>query len=197
MSPRGRRPAGQDTRGLIVDAARAEFAEQGYDAVSMRAIARRAAVDAALVHHYFDGKAALFAEVVEVPADPTALIRAVVDGPREQVGESLARTFLAVWDSDDGRARFQGILRSAVSHDEAARMLREFVAREVFGRVAGELGDPSAPDDLVQLRAGLAAAQMIGVAMMRYVLLFPPVAAAAPDDLVAELAPVLQRYLVG
>ncbi|HET8768799.1 MAG TPA: helix-turn-helix domain-containing protein, partial [Pedococcus sp.] len=53
MSPRGRRPGGADTRAGIVAAARAEFAENGYDATSLRAVARRAEVDPALVHHYF------------------------------------------------------------------------------------------------------------------------------------------------
>jgi AcrR family transcriptional regulator len=192
MSPRGRRPGGEDTRTTILDAARAEFAEQGYDATSLRGIARRACVDPALVHHYFEGKAALFAEVMDLPVDPAVLIERVLAGPRERVGAALVETFLDVWDSPGGRQRFQAVVRSASSHDEAARMLREFLTREIFGRIAHALLDDGSDADL---RAGLAAGQMLGVAMMRYVIDFPAVAKAERQDLVALLGPAIQRYL--
>lgn len=195
MSPRGRRPGGADTRAGIVTAARAEFAENGYDATSLRAVARRAEVDPALVHHYFGGKPQLFAAVMDVPADPAALVDRIVAGPREQVGESLVRTFLALWDSPEGRPRFQALIRAAVSHDDATRMLREFLTREIFGRVTAAMAaDGDSAADL-ELRAGLAASQMIGVAMMRYVVEFPAVVAASHDELVAQVGPTLQRYL--
>lgn len=197
MSPRGRRPGGEDTRGLILEAARAEFAEQGYDATSLRGIARRAEVDPALVHHYFEGKPALFAEVMDFPVDPSVLIDRVLAAPRDQVGAALVQTFLRVWDSPEGRQRFQGVVRSAVSHDDAALMLRQFLTREIFGRVATELAgrdDPEAQAS-AQLRAGLAAGQMLGMAMMRYIVAFPAVVEASQDELVAQLGPTIQRYL--
>ncbi len=187
---RGRRPAGEDTRAAILDAARAEFSAKGYVASSLRAIARLAEVDPALVHHYFDGKSHLFAETMLLPARPAELIGAVLEGPREQVGERLARTFFLLWDAPESRERFVAILRSAVSHEDAARMLREFLAREVFGKVAVAMGVPQP-----QLRAGMAAAQMIGLAMMRYVIGFEPLVHASTDEIVALVAPTLQRYL--
>ena len=195
MSPRGRRPGGVDTRQAIVEAARVDFAEQGYDGTSLRGIARRAEVDPALVHHYFGGKPQLFAAVMDIPADPAALIGAVVEGPRDQVGEALVRTFLAVWDSEDGRQRFQALMRAAVTHDEATRMLREFLTREVFGRVLRSLAaEGDRPSDL-ELRAGLAASQMVGLAMLRYIVEFPAVVDADHDELVALVGPTIQRYL--
>jgi AcrR family transcriptional regulator len=187
---RGRRPAGEDTRAAILDAARAEFSAKGYDASSLRAIARLAQVDPALVHHYFDGKSHLFAETMSLPARPDELIGAVLDGPREQVGERLARTFFLLWDGPESRERFVAILRSAVSHEDAARVLREFLAREVFGRIAVQLEVPDPG-----MRAGLAAAQMVGLAMMRYVIGFEPLVRASTDEIVALVAPTLQRYL--
>lgn len=196
MSPRGRRPGGVDTRQAIVEAARVDFAEQGYDGTSLRGIARRAEVDPALVHHYFGGKPQLFAAVMDIPADPAALISAVVTGPRAQVGESLVRTFLAVWDSEAGRQRFQALVRAAVTHDDAARMLREFLTREVFGRVVRDLSADGAPSAGMELRAGLAAAQMVGLAMMRYIVEFPAVVDATHDELAALVGPTIQRYLV-
>jgi AcrR family transcriptional regulator len=197
MSPRGRRPGGEDTRTTILDAARAEFAEQGYDATSLRGIARRACVDPALVHHYFDGKPALFAEVMDLPVDPSALIDRVLAGPRERVGAALVETFLDVWDSPAGRQRFQAVVRSASSHDDAARMLREFLTREIFGRIATELAPASGTDGPAapQLRAGLAAGQMLGMAMMRYVVEFPEVVQASREELVDLVGPAVQRYL--
>lgn len=187
---RGRRPAGEDTRAAIVDAARTEFSAKGYDASSLRAIARLAEVDPALVHHYFDGKAALFVEAMSLPVNPSLLIGTIAAGPREQVGERLAHTFFDIWDTPQGRERLVALIRSAVSNDDAARMLREFLAREVFGRVAMSLGVRQ-PD----LRAGMAAAQLIGVAMMRYVICFEPLVRASVDEIVALVAPTLQRYL--
>jgi AcrR family transcriptional regulator len=191
MTPRGRRSTGEDTRQLIVDAARTEFATKGYDASSLRAIARLAGVDPALVHHYFDGKAHLFAETMALPFRPADVIAGILGGPRAEVGERLAAAFFTLWEVPASRERFVAMVRSAVSHEEAARMLREFLAREVFGRLARELGVPDA-----ELRAGLAAAQMVGVAMLRYVVGYEPLVAADPARLVALVAPTLQRYLV-
>jgi AcrR family transcriptional regulator len=187
---RGRRPAGEDTRAAILDAARTEFSAKGYDASSMRAIARLAEVDPALVHHYFDGKAALFVESMSLPVNPSFLIDAILVGPREQVGQGLARTFFDIWDSPLGREQLVALIRSAVSQEDAARMLREFLVREVFGKVALSMGVPQP-----QLRAGMAAAQMMGVAMMRYVIGFEPMVRASTDEIVGLVAPTLQRYL--
>lgn len=187
---RGRRPAGEDTRAAILDAARAEFSAKGYDACSLRAIARLAEVDPALVHHYFDGKAALFVESMSLPVNPSFLVDAILAGPREQVGERLAGTFFEIWDSPQGRERLVALIRSAVSNEDAARMLREFLVREVFGKVAASMDVPQP-----HLRAGMAAAQMVGVAMMRYVIGYEPVVRASTEEIVALVAPTLQRYL--
>jgi AcrR family transcriptional regulator len=184
-----------DTKAAIVDAARVEFADGGYEATSLRAIARRAGVDPALVHHYFEGKPALFAAVMQIPVDPAVLIARIVEGPREDVGEALVRTFLSVWDSPEGRPRFQALVRSAVNHDEAARMLREFLVREVFGRVLRALTPEGERSPDLELRAGLAASQMVGMAMMRYVVLLPAVVEATHDELAALVGPTIQHYL--
>ena len=175
---------------MILDAARTEFSAKGYDASSLRAIARLAEVDPALVHHYFDGKAALFVESMSLPVNPSFLIDTILAGPREQVGQGLARIFFDIWDSPLGRERLVALIRSALSQEDAARMLREFLVREVFGKVALSMGVPEP-----QLRAGMAAAQMIGVAMMRYVIGFEPMVSASTDEIVGLVGPTLQRYL--
>jgi AcrR family transcriptional regulator len=198
---RGRRPAGADTRSEIVDAARRAFAEHGYDGASLRGIARAAGVDPSLVHHYFDGKAALFAETMEIGLDPQAVVDGVLAGDAEELGVRAVRTFFRVWDSPQRRPQLVALLRSAVTHEEAGRVLREFLAGEVFGRMvvqarmARDGGEPRAtPEE--QRRAGLAAAQMLGVAVLRYVVRLPALSEAPLEDLVPPLAATVQGYLV-
>jgi AcrR family transcriptional regulator len=70
MSPGGRRPGKVSARDDIIRAARETFAEEGYDGTSLRAVARAAGVDAALIHHYFEGKAGLFMAAMTLPFDP-------------------------------------------------------------------------------------------------------------------------------
>lgn len=198
---RGRRPGDGRTRDAIVRAARTAFADQGYDATSLRGIAREAGVDPALVHHYFDGKAALFAETMRIEVDVRDVVGQILAGDPEGVGERAVRAFLRVWDSPEHRPRLLALLRAALTHDEAARALREFLVREIFGRVVVGLrpvgADPSEPLSADEgLRAGLAASQMIGLATMRYVVVLPAVAQAGVEDLVPHLGATLQRYLV-
>ena len=198
MSPRGRRPGGPDTRAAIVDSARAEFAAKGYDGTSLRGIARAAEVDPALIHHYFDGKADLFAQVIAIPVDPTTLISGVIAGPVEGVGERLARTFFSVWERPGADLAFQALVRSASSQETVARALGEFVRREIVGRVADEVAAASgeALGPKAGQRMGAAAGQMLGIAMLRYVVRLPAMVEADVEDLVDLLAPTLQRYLV-
>jgi AcrR family transcriptional regulator len=190
--PRGRRPGGEDTRRLILDAARDQFASVGYDAASLRGIARAAGVDAALVHHYFEGKPELFVAALELPANPRDIVSTVLAGGADGLGERMARLFFSVWDTPAGQERLTALLRSASTHEDAARMLREFVSREIFGRVVRELGTPDG-----ELRAALAAGQMIGLAFLRYIVRLEPVASTPVEELVAWLGPTLQRYLAG
>jgi len=77
-----------------------------------------------------------------------------------------------------------------VGNEEAAALLRDFVSREVLGRLARAL-DLDEP----QLRASLVASQLVGLAMLRYVIRLEPIASARADDIVAWLGPTLQRYL--
>jgi AcrR family transcriptional regulator len=188
---RGRRPGGPDTRAAIVDAARSSFAAKGYDKASLRGIARDAGVDPALVHHYFDGKAALFAETMAVPVNPSELIERVLDGDRDRLGWRLVDTFLTVWEPPEQREALVALVRSSMTSEDAARMMREFLGREVFGRIATSTGaaDP-------QLSGSLAASQMIGLVIARYVVRVPGVATASRAQLIERLGPVLQGYLV-
>lgn len=187
----GRRPGNQDTREAILAAARSAFAERGFDAASIRQIATAAGVDPALVHHYFGSKEELFRATVDIPVDPAALLPAVLAGDPDGIGERLVRTFLGVWDSPAGGAAV-ALLRSATNSEWTARLMREFLTTQVLRRVLDQLDvDPAE----LPLRGGLVATQMIGLAMMRYVIRLEPVASATADTLAAALGPTIHRYL--
>lgn len=190
MARRGPRTDGADTRAAIVDVAREHFADRGYDGTSLRGIARDAGVDPALVHHYFDGKAALFAATIGVPADPEVLVGRIVDGPRDAVGERLVTTFLDVWDDPATAGRPRAVLSALLSSDAGFAPVRGFLLAEVFGRVTREL-DVDEP----ARRAGLVGAQLVGLLVARHVAGLPGVADAPREQVVADVAPVLQRYL--
>ncbi|MFF2387449.1 TetR family transcriptional regulator [Agromyces sp. NPDC058104] len=192
--PRGGKPG--DLRARILAAATAEFGERGYEAASMRAIARRAGVDPALVHHYFDDKQRLVAEVVEAPLRPDRLVRTALDGPLDGLGERLVRAVLTAWDSPTVRPAAVAALRSAIGQGPVARMLREFLRREIMHRIAERLDDVGDPGD-AELRAELAASQVVGVIMVRYVLEFEPIASLPVEELVARVGPAVQWHLTG
>ncbi|MFI2712589.1 TetR family transcriptional regulator [Micromonospora sp. NPDC018662] len=195
MSPRrtGRRPGNPDTREAILAAARDAFAERGFDATTIRAVAAAAGVDPALVHHYFGAKEDLFRAAMAFPVDPARLLPTVLAGGPEGIGERLVRTFLEVWDSPVGAAGV-ALLRSAVSNEWTARLLREFLVTQVLRRVLDHLEvDPAE----LPLRGGLVATQLAGLALMRYVIRLEPIAGAEPATLVAAAGPTVQRYLTG
>jgi AcrR family transcriptional regulator len=188
----GRRPAGSGTRDAILSAARAAFAEHGYEGATIRGIAERAGVDPALVLHYFKSKQRMFVAAMEFPFDPAEIVERVLAGDPERAGEQLIRFFLSVWDDEQARAPLFAMIRSAVSHDEAAEMLRQFITEALVARVASGLDVPHA-----NLRPPLVGSQIVGLIFMRYIVKLEPLASLPADDVVAAIAPNVQRYLTG
>lgn len=187
----GRRPGKEDTRGQVLAAARAEFAEQGYERTSVRGIARVAEVDPALVHHYFGTKEELFVAAMELPIVPAEFVSSVVVGDADERGERLVRAFLAIWGNPVTRQPLLTMLRAAMTHERAAAMMRGFVSTALLARVAAQLDLPDA-----RLRVELAASHLVGMAFLRYVIKVEPLASVSEDTLVKLIAPSVQRYLV-
>ncbi|THA76285.1 TetR/AcrR family transcriptional regulator [Streptomyces sp. A0642] len=183
---------GPDARTRILEAARTEFAERGYDKTSVRGIAKAAGVDAALVHHYFGTKDEVFAAAIELSFEPALVVPAILGGDKEGLGERLARYFIAIWENPASRTPLLAVMRSALTNDAAANVLRGFVLRRLLGRIAEQLDVPDPT-----FRAELAASHMVGIAMLRYVLRTEPLASAPPERIIALVAPTLQRYLTG
>ena len=190
MNRTGRRPGVPDTRDAILDAARRRFATRGYDATSVRAIATEAEVDPALVIHYFGTKETLFIAAAGLPPALPGLIASLGALPLQDFGQALARGYLGFIDSDDSRNAILALVRSAVSHDKAAAILREFLTAQLLPVIARHTGhaDP-------ELRASLIAAQLIGIAMLRHVLRVETLAKATHDDIATLVAPVIEQYL--
>lgn len=189
---RGRRPAGEDTRGTILAAARDEFAERGFDGASMRSVARRADVDPALVRHYFRDKSELFAAgMIPAGADPSVIVAGITAGGVDGLGTRLLTAVLGVWEADGGvgfRVAFAGLS----SGEAQAGALMGYVGREVFGQVARILPPPDQ-----QLRVSLVASHVAGVLLARHVMRLEPLASMSVDEVVAVVGPVVQRYLTG
>ncbi|MEU1042289.1 TetR family transcriptional regulator [Streptomyces sp. NPDC005551] len=179
------------TREVILAAAREEFSARGYEKTSVRGIARTAGVDSALVHHYFGTKEQVFEAAVEVAFAPALdAPNAVEDGPPEGVGERLTRFVLGVWENPATRTPLLAIVRSAVNNETAAAVFRRMIAAQLMRRIARQLDVPDP-----ELRAELAAAQLVGVAMLRYVIKVEPLASADPEQVIARIAPVVQAHL--
>jgi AcrR family transcriptional regulator len=192
---RGRPPRTEaaDTRDRILAAAREEFSERGYEKTSVRGIAKAAGVDSALVHHYFGTKEQVFEAAIAVAFAPAANAPdAVAEGPLDGVGERLTRFIFGVWENPATRKPLLAVVRSAVNNEAAAAVFRRLVLSQVLSRVAAQLEVPDA-----ELRAELAAAQLVGTAMLRYVIKVEPLASADPEQIIVRIAPVVQGHLTG
>jgi AcrR family transcriptional regulator len=189
---RGRRPGGADTRASLLEAARDVFTEQGFDGATVRTIAAKAGVDAAMVNHWFGGKEGLFAEaVLKLPFNPKDVADQLLAGGVDDLGERIVRTFLTTWDNTGGGV-FTALMRSITAHRQAALVLRDLLIRHIIERLL----DSVAVDE-VEFRGSLVASQLVGMGMARYVAQFEPLASADIETTVAAVAPTIQRYLTG
>ncbi|WAC55625.1 TetR family transcriptional regulator [Gordonia sp. SL306] len=196
MTGRGRgRPRLVDesggNRAAIVASARELFSDHGFDRTTMRAIGKRAGVDPALIHHYFGTKDALLVEALRPEIDVEAVFAGVdaVHSP----GIEFVRRLVGFWEGHpEARARVIALMKVATTRDEIAAEMREFqlgVVRSALSRVV--------TDDDPELRYGLVATQIFGLALMRYIVKVPAIRDATADELAALVGPVVQGYLTG
>ena len=193
MARLGRRPdGGPDTRETILAAARDLFAANGFERTTIRVVATRAEVDPALVHHYFGTKDQLLAASLVLPLDPVELL-GDLGGDPELAGQELVRRVLDLWEGDpETRRRLIALMRTGLSHDHAAELLRDLFGRTILAVLRNHV-----VTDRPELRAALAGTQMGGLILGRYLVGVPAVADASVDELVAAVGPSVQRYLTG
>jgi AcrR family transcriptional regulator len=183
----GRRPGQTQTRDDILAAARNQFAARGFGGTTIRGIAAEAGVNPALVHHFFGSKDQVFVAALNLPFNPSRLVDTILDGPRSSIGERVLRLFLGLLSEQTTRAPFLALVRSVASSPEVAQQMRTFLETAVLAKVAAAL-------ELPPLRVTAAASQIMGLALVRYVLAAEPMASATDDEVIMLVAPVIQHY---
>jgi len=178
-------PRSEGTRRAILRAARAIFAARGYEQTTIRAVAAQASVDASMVMRYFQSKAGLFTAAVATDLQIPDL-RSV---PSSERGELLVRYFVGRWEGPAADDKLIALLRTAVTSEAIAGQVQAILGQRLTERIAS-LGEEQAPE-----RAALIAAQLLGLALCRYILRFEPLASLPADEVVAAVAPSVDRYL--
>lgn len=191
MARTGRRPGDTDTRAAILDAARRNFSANGFDRATIRGIAADAGVDPALVHHYFGTKNDLFSAALDIPVNPASVLPGIIAQGPDGLGERIVRTMIGVWDRTDVNPVMM-VLRSLAADERLVAIVREFLVHNVVGPLGAQLGGPDA-----ELRASLAASQLAGLVVARYVMRIEPLASADADTVARIVGPNVQRYLTG
>lgn len=191
---RGRRSGGSDTRETIRLAARARFLADGYQDVTLRAVAADAGVDVALISYYFGSKQGLFGAAMALPVNPAELFGRLLETTEDlaDLPPLVLRTILGVWDDPETGAQLRALARAAVADDHLGRLIREAVAREIAGRLAERLGGPDGTR-----RAGAFVTQMAGLIFTRYLLQVEPLVSMTQDEIVEQLTPPLRTILAG
>jgi AcrR family transcriptional regulator len=187
------RPAGaSDTRERILACARELFAQNGIDKTSIRAGAAAAGVDPALVHHYYGTKQQLFAAAVHIPIDPMKVLLPLRETPVEEIGYTLPKLLLPLWDSEIGKG-FIATIRSLLSGSEVS-LLRSFLQEVIAVEVGTRVDNPPGTG---LIRVQFVASQLVGVVMARYILELDPFKSLPVEQIAETIGPNLQRYLTG
>ena len=166
------------TEARILAAASRLFVERGYERTTIRAIAGAAGVDGGLVMHYFGSKQGLFQCVTRARPVPE------LSGSAEQVTEQILARLAESLASEPVHSL--ALLRSMLTHPEAAQTLREGAAR-----FQAEISRPIPADD-ADVRAALVGAVMLGVIVSRHLLNSDALTAASPEQIIDLLRPGLR-----
>ena len=174
-------------RAAILAAARQRFAREGYERTTIRSVAADAGVDPSMVMRYYGTKDDLFGAAVAVDLD----LPDVAGLPPEEVAGRLARHFVARWEGNLADEAILLLLRSAVTNPAAAERMRAVFAAQVVPLVRAATDDARDSD----VRAGLIASQLLGLALTRHVLRLPAVALLEAETLIECVTPALRHLL--
>ena len=190
---RGRRQGEPVSRDAVLSAAKQRFATEGYEKATLRAIAQDARVDPSMVLYLFGSKEELFRESLRLIIDPEVLVAALTGAADDDpdIGARMVRTYLRIWEAPATAASMRAMLQSATSNSHAHDAFRGFMQNYVLTAVSDVLGG----GEQARLRAMLAASQLVGTALLRYVMQVPPLATLSVDEVVRLIAPTVTRYL--
>ncbi|MFD6418767.1 TetR family transcriptional regulator [Streptomyces sp. NPDC060194] len=173
------------TRGAILAAARERFASDGYERATIRAIAKDAHIDPSMVMRYYRNKEGLFAAAVDIDLRLPDLTGA---NRRRDAGRILVEHFLDVWEDNEV---LTALLRVGVTNPAGAERMQGILRDQLLPVARQACPDP----EQAPWRSALMASQLLGLALTRYVLRMPPATGLARAEVVAWLAPTIQRYL--
>lgn len=182
---------GQRTRRRILEAARAVFAEAGYERATIRAIAAAADVDKSSVIQYFGSKQQLFREAVHWTIPLAEVVRADPD----HAAENLARGMFAAWTAEPN-SPMTVLLRASMTSEDAAELLRGHVTEQFTDALAAVIdAREGAEVPNARLRAVVAGALLMGVASQRYLLRIPVLCDVETDELLDLITPLLKELI--
>jgi AcrR family transcriptional regulator len=163
MTSRAARRAATQAR--ILDSARQEFGDHGFEATTVRGVARRAGVDPSLVLQHYGSKAALFTAAIRLPP-----------GAPEEAADHLADVLKVRAAALPPEMRT--LVRSMLTVPEASEAVRLHLDERIRNLADG-IGGPEA-----ELRAAIAVSSILGLTLARHFLQLHAVSSASDDDLV-------------
>jgi AcrR family transcriptional regulator len=164
------------TQARILDAARQEFGDRGFEATTVRGIALRAEVDPSLVLQHYGSKSALFTAAIRLPP-----------GEPEEAADHLADVLKVRAAALPPEMR--ALVRSMLTAPEASEAVRHHLDERI-GNLAAGLGGQDA-----ELRAAIAVSSILGLTVARHFLQLRAVSSASDDELVRVASQALTRGL--
>ncbi len=183
------RPSGDgNTKETILEAARIQFAAEGYS-TSLRKIATEANIDPSLIMHYFGSKQQLFIESMLPLFEAPRKIPDIFSGDEDKIGERLATMFVTIISEPFTRNLMLGMFKSISSEEKAAEMVRKFIQAAIIDLVETHLPGPNK-----KLQANILGGQMMGIFIARYIIKIEPIASINNDELIKYLALRIQFH---
>lgn len=188
-------------------AARAVLARAGYADTTVKAVAGAAGIAPDVLASLYRNREELLQAALQLPFDPTSAVPRLVGPGLDGMGERLVRAAMAVMQSDQMRSDLgyvgrvasgavgvgSGAGSAAGGVADAVGLVRgafDFLQDTVVDRALESLGVPDA-----RMRGALITSYLAGVMITRYVVKMEPLASASEDEVVAMVAPLLQRTL--
>jgi AcrR family transcriptional regulator len=174
QTSRAARRAATQTR--ILDAARQEFGDRGFEATTVRGVASRAGVDPSLVLQHYGSKSALFTAAIQLPPDEP-------EEAEDHLADVLKVRAAAL------PPEMRALVRSMLTAPEASEAVRHHLDERIENLAAG-IGGPDA-----ELRAAIVVSSILGITVARHFLQLRALSSATEDDLVRVASQVLTAGL--
>ncbi|HCT5224855.1 hypothetical protein HMPREF3155_04890 [Corynebacterium sp. HMSC06D04] len=186
----GRRPGAPEAREKILEAACMRFSEVGFEATTIRAVAKEADVDPALVMHYFKNKDGLFdAVIADLKMLPAQL------GASTDLRGFIAN-YLRLWESEDMGPRLRAVVRGGIGSSHASAILRESIMDSfVTALLETEFAQSTISEGNLLGKIAYLGPILIGTAIARYVVEVPLMTEKSIDDIVEDMYPAIETLL--